>query len=212
MRAMNHSLVKTRFAPSPTGLIHLGNVRTALFNALYARSQRGVFLLRFEGTDLERSRGEYILALMEDLHWLGLDWQEGPEADDGHGPYAQSQRDDIYQRYFAELEAGGYAYPCFCSQRELELSRKTQLASGRPRVTPAPARSSVATSGRNVSTKAYALLCASASTTVRWCASTIWCAGRRLLPPTISATSSFVALKGPRHSFSAMPSTTRLWK
>ena len=132
MRAMNHSLVKTRFAPSPTGLIHLGNVRTALFNALYASNQRGVFLLRIEDTDLERSRGEYILALMEDLHWLGLDWQEGPEADDGHGPYAQSQRDDIYQRYFAELEAGGHAYPCFCSQRELELSRKTQLASGRP--------------------------------------------------------------------------------
>ncbi len=132
MRAMNQPTVKTRFAPSPTGLLHLGNVRTALFNALYARHTRGVFLLRIEDTDLERSRGEHILALMEDLHWLGLDWQEGPEADDSHGPYAQSQRGEIYQRYFAELEQHGLAYPCFCSPRELELSRKTQLASGRP--------------------------------------------------------------------------------
>lgn len=132
MRAMKHLPPKTRFAPSPTGLLHLGNVRTALFNALYARHSGGVFLLRIEDTDLERSRGEYILALMEDMHWLGLAWQEGPEADDAHGPYAQSQRDAIYQRYFAELEAKGLAYPCFCSPRELELSRKTQLAAGRP--------------------------------------------------------------------------------
>ena len=132
MRAMNSSSIKTRFAPSPTGLLHLGNVRTALFNALYARHGGGVFLLRIEDTDLERSRGEYILALKEDMHWLGLDWQEGPEADDTHGPYAQSQRSDIYQRYFAQMEDNSLAYPCFCSQRELELSRKTQLASGRP--------------------------------------------------------------------------------
>jgi len=129
---MKPAFVKTRFAPSPTGLLHLGNVRTALFNALYARHGGGVFLLRIEDTDLERSRGEYILSLMEDMHWLGLDWQEGPEADDTHGPYAQSQRGDIYRRYFDELEEQGLAYPCFCSQRELELSRKTQLASGRP--------------------------------------------------------------------------------
>src|SRR3569623_2843355 len=107
MRAMNHSLVKTRFAPSPTGLIHLGNVRTALFNALYARNQRGVFLLRIEDTDLERSRGEYILSLMEDMHWLGLDWQEGQEADDTHGPYAQSQRGDIYRHKFDALDEQG---------------------------------------------------------------------------------------------------------
>src|SRR3569623_2909302 len=116
MRAMNHSLVKTRFAPSPTGLIHLGNVRTALFNALYARNQRGVFLLRIEDTDLERSRGEYILSLKEDMHWLGLDRQEGQEADDTHGPYAQSQRGEIYQRYYDEHQEKGIANPCFCSQ------------------------------------------------------------------------------------------------
>lgn len=132
MRAMSSSSIKTRFAPSPTGLLHLGNVRTALFNALYARHGGGVFLLRIEDTDLERSRGEYILALKEDMHWLGLDWQEGPEADDTHGPYAQSQRAEIYQSYFAQMEENSFAYPCFCSQRELELSRKTQLASGRP--------------------------------------------------------------------------------
>ncbi len=132
MRAMNSPAVKTRFAPSPTGLIHVGNVRTALFNALYARHGHGVFLLRIEDTDLERSRDEHTIALMEDLRWLGLDWQEGPAVGGEHGPYAQSQRDEIYQRYFALLEDEGLAYPCFCSQRELDLSRKTQLASGRP--------------------------------------------------------------------------------
>ncbi len=130
--ATRHAAVKTRFAPSPTGLIHLGNVRTALFNALYARHGNGVFLLRIEDTDQARSRAEHTAALMDDLSWLGLDWQEGPAVGGVHGPYAQSQRGEMYQRFFTELEEQGLAYPCFCSQRELELSRKTQLASGRP--------------------------------------------------------------------------------
>ncbi|RJQ47898.1 MAG: glutamate--tRNA ligase, partial [Gammaproteobacteria bacterium] len=79
--------VKTRFAPSPTGHIHMGNTRVALFSALYARHHRGLFLLRIEDTDLERSATRYIEALKEDLRWLGLAWQEGPEAGGPHGPY-----------------------------------------------------------------------------------------------------------------------------
>jgi len=129
---MNSSVVKTRFAPSPTGLLHLGNVRTALFSALYARHGEGVFLLRIEDTDEERSQDEFGAALLEDLRWLGLDWQEGPDAAGADGPYYQSQRYEIYQGYFDHLERQGQAYPCFCSPRELEVSRKSQLAAGRP--------------------------------------------------------------------------------
>ena len=129
---MNATVVKTRFAPSPTGLLHLGNVRTALFSALYARHTAGVFLLRIEDTDEERSQDEHSAALQDDLLWLGLDWQEGPGIESAAGPYYQSQRYELYQRYFDSLEQHGLAYPCFCSPRELELSRKTQLAAGRP--------------------------------------------------------------------------------
>jgi glutamyl-tRNA synthetase len=122
--------VKTRFAPSPTGLIHLGNARTALFNALLAQRAGGAFVLRIEDTDRERSRKEYVTALEEDLHWLGLGWQEGPRAGAHEGPYRQSQRSDVYCTQFARLEAAGRAYPCFCSPRELDLSRKAQRAAG----------------------------------------------------------------------------------
>lgn len=123
---------KTRFAPSPTGRLHLGNVRTALFSALLARKNDGVFLLRIEDTDRERSTPEFTHALQEDLRWLGLDWQEGPQADGPHGPYLQSERGAIYQQYFEALERAGLAYPCFCSERELELARKVQRAAGQP--------------------------------------------------------------------------------
>ena len=93
---MNIPIIKTRFAPSPTGLIHLGNVRTALFNALYAYRHQGTFLLRIEDTDLERSRMEYVQQLMSDLQWLGLNWQEGPQVGGDHVPYYQSERNEIY--------------------------------------------------------------------------------------------------------------------
>lgn len=126
------SPLKTRFAPSPTGLIHLGNVRTALFSALLAQRDNGVFLLRIEDTDAERSTAAYTQALQEDLRWLGLTWQEGPDTGGPHGPYCQSERGDLYQTYFATLEQQNLAYPCFCSARELDLSRKTQLARGEP--------------------------------------------------------------------------------
>lgn len=114
---MNH---KTRFAPSPTGLIHIGNARTALFNALYA--YKGVFLLRIEDTDLERSKDVYIEQLMQDLKSLGLLWQQQEK---------QSDRSDIYAKYYQQLEEQGVAYPCFCTPEELALSRKLQRASGK---------------------------------------------------------------------------------
>lgn len=124
--------MRTRFAPSPTGLLHLGNMRTALFNYLLARGARGAFLLRIEDTDAMRGHEKYAQALMQDLEWLELRWDEGPERGGPAGPYAQSQRGAIYDKYFAELEASGLAYPCFCTEHELKVERKTQLASGQP--------------------------------------------------------------------------------
>ena len=124
--------LKTRFAPSPTGLIHFGNVRTALFNVLLARKEGGAFLLRIEDTDAERSREAYIQALMEDLRWLGLDWREGEQVGGVAAPYRQSQRTAMYEKYMGELKSIDRVYPCFCSAVELEVSRKVQAASGKP--------------------------------------------------------------------------------
>jgi nondiscriminating glutamyl-tRNA synthetase len=123
---------KTRFAPSPTGLIHFGNVRTALFNALAAGKERGVFLLRIEDTDVERSREEYTRALQQDLTWLELDWHEGADSGGNAGPYRQSQRVAIYEEYLDKLRGQDRVYPCFCSAVELEVSRKVQAAAGKP--------------------------------------------------------------------------------
>lgn len=121
---------KTRFAPSPTGFLHLGNARVALFCALLARHTQGIFLLRIEDTDQGRSEHRYTEALQEDLLWMGLGWQEGPAVEGAQGPYLQSQRGEIYHRYFSQLEQGGLAYPCFCSEQELAITRKVQLAAG----------------------------------------------------------------------------------
>src|SRR5579862_8661937 len=122
----------TRFAPSPTGELHLGNARTALFNYLLARQSAGRFLLRIEDTDRERSQEIHSAALMADLRWLGLEWDAGPDRDDGRGPYRQSERSALYAQHFATLERAGALYPCFCTAAELELTRRAQLASGRP--------------------------------------------------------------------------------
>lgn len=126
--------LKFRFCPSPTGLIHFGNVRTALFNVLLAHKLQGVFLLRIEDTDKERSKAEYTEALMADLRWLGLAWQEGPEVGGDRGPYWQSQRQAIYDRYYEQLISGAshHAYPCFCSEDDLEAMRKVQRAQSQP--------------------------------------------------------------------------------
>ncbi|HWX69194.1 MAG TPA: glutamate--tRNA ligase [Steroidobacteraceae bacterium] len=124
--------VVTRFAPSPTGELHLGNARTALFNRLLARRAGGRFLLRIEDTDSERSVDAHTLGLMADLRWLGIDWDAGPDREDGLGPYRQSQRGALYAQELAALERTGAVYPCFCTALELSLSRRAQLAAGRP--------------------------------------------------------------------------------
>ncbi|HET9949221.1 MAG TPA: glutamate--tRNA ligase [Longimicrobiales bacterium] len=112
--------VRTRFAPSPTGRLHLGNVRTAAFNWLLARRHGGSFVLRIEDTDVARNVPGGEVAIMEDLRWLGLDWDEGPDVGGPHGPYRQSERTASYTRAVDRLLAVGAAYPCFCSQEELE--------------------------------------------------------------------------------------------
>jgi glutamyl-tRNA synthetase len=108
--------------------MHLGNARTAVLSALAGDR----FLLRIEDTDLERSRPEFVVALLEDLRWLGLHWDEGPDSAEPASGHFQSQRAGIYRRYYEELEQAGQAYSCFCSQQELEIARKIQLSSGRP--------------------------------------------------------------------------------
>lgn len=122
--------VRVRFAPSPTGYLHVGNARTALFNWLFARQQEGVFVLRVEDTDVERSTAEYDLKLVEDLHWLGLDWDEGPDVGGEYGPYRQSQRLDFYRAHAEKLLDENKAYPCFCSRDELEKEREKALDAG----------------------------------------------------------------------------------
>ncbi len=129
---MLHAQVVTRFAPSPTGELHLGNARTALFSWLLARHHGGRFVLRIEDTDAERSRPQFLTQLLADLEWLGLAWDAGPGVEADGVKYLQSQRDEIYRHYFATLTAAGQLYPCFCSPLELTLSRKAQLAAGRP--------------------------------------------------------------------------------
>jgi len=122
----------TRFAPSPTGELHLGNARTALFNFLLARRTGGRFLLRIEDTDAQRSQESHLQVVLADLRWLGLDWDAGPDREDGRGPYRQSQRSALYDRFFEALERQQLAYPCFCTPLELEAARRAQLGSGRP--------------------------------------------------------------------------------
>src|SRR3990167_7859559 len=122
--------IRTRFSPSPTGMIHLGNARAALFSAFYARKHHGVFILRIEDTDIVRSEERFIELLKEDLHWLGIDWQEGLGMDGHYGPYRQSQRQAIYNDYFNQLKTNNLVYPCFCSDQELLLARKLQLSRG----------------------------------------------------------------------------------
>lgn len=124
--------MKTRFAPSPSGYIHLGNARTALFNFLLAQSQAGRFLLRIEDSDASRSQLALANEVEKDLLWLGLPWQEGPGKEQGKGPYYQSQRFAIYTHYYEQLVSKGRAYPCFCSEQALLMMRKHQLAQGKP--------------------------------------------------------------------------------
>jgi nondiscriminating glutamyl-tRNA synthetase len=124
--------LRLRFAPSPTGQLHVGNARTALFNWLLARGTGGSFILRIEDTDFERSTRQSSDAILEDLRWMGLTWDEGVEVGGEHGPYHQSERLHIYRAYIVELMATGKAYQCFCSPQQLEADRQAALAEGKP--------------------------------------------------------------------------------
>ncbi|MCX7760732.1 MAG: glutamate--tRNA ligase [Hydrogenothermaceae bacterium] len=123
---------RVRFAPSPTGYLHLGNARTALFNYLFAKHEGSTFILRIEDTDLERSKKEYEEMLIEDLKWLGIEWDEGPDRGGKYGPYRQSERLDIYHKYVDKLLKSGDAYYCYCTEEELEKEREKAIAEGRP--------------------------------------------------------------------------------
>ncbi len=114
---------RVRFAPSPTGYLHIGGVRTALFNWLWARKTRGVFVLRIEDTDQERSTQDSVRVILESLKWLGLTWDEGPEVGGSSGPYGQMERLSIYARYADRLIHEGKAYRCYCTKEELEAQR-----------------------------------------------------------------------------------------
>ena len=129
---MAYSTIRTRFAPSPTGSLHLGNVRTALFNFLFTRRQGGSFLLRSEDTDRERSHEPFLDQLMADLRWLGLDWDHGPDVGGPDGPYRQSEREDIYRSHVDRLLDEDRVYPCWCTVGELAMHRKARLAAGKP--------------------------------------------------------------------------------
>ena len=129
---MIKQLITTRFAPSPSGQLHLGNARTALFNWLYARHFGGRFLLRIEDTDAQRSKPEFTAQLIKDLKWLGLSWDAGPDLEDAAGPYQQSRRGDQYCAALEQLSNAGHVYPCYCSAFEIDVSRRAQIASGKP--------------------------------------------------------------------------------
>lgn len=130
--------IRVRFAPSPTGFLHVGGARTALYNWLYARHHKGTFILRIEDTDEARSTDESMNAIINGLHWLGLDWDEGPGVKDAkasvgnYGPYFQMERVEIYRQLIDELVAKGKAYPCFCTKEDLEQMRTRAMLAKRP--------------------------------------------------------------------------------
>ncbi|HCZ05867.1 MAG TPA: glutamate--tRNA ligase [Thermotogae bacterium] len=124
--------VRVRFAPSPTGYLHVGGARTALMNYLFARHHGGVFVLRIEDTDLERSSRELEEQLLDTMLWLGLEWDEGPRIGGAYGPYRQSERIDIYKRYAEELVKSGKAYRVYASPEEIDQVRERLVGSGRP--------------------------------------------------------------------------------
>jgi glutamyl-tRNA synthetase len=113
-----------RFAPSPSGYLHIGGARTALFNWLWAKSQGGTFIVRVEDTDQDRSSLDSVRAILDSLRWLGLDWDEGPEVGGPHGSYFQSERKQLYRDAAEQLIAAGKAYRCYCTKEELDRQRE----------------------------------------------------------------------------------------
>src|SRR5947207_9915859 len=124
-------MVRTRFAPSPTGFLHIGGVRTALFNWLFARQHGGQFLLRIDDTDAGRNVEEALQPILEGFRWLGIDWDEGPEVGGPYAPYYQSQRLERYKAAAYKLVETGHAYPCAATKEELEADRKAAEAAKR---------------------------------------------------------------------------------
>lgn len=129
---MANTAPRVRFAPSPTGHLHIGGARTALFNYLFARHTGGSVVLRVEDTDRERSTSEAVRHIIDGLRWLKLDWDEGPEIGGTHGPYFQTERLDIYAKYAAQLLGDGKAYRCFCTPTELAAKREAAQKAGQP--------------------------------------------------------------------------------
>lgn len=125
-------VLRLRFAPSPTGYMHLGNIRTALFNWMLARKEQGCFVLRIEDTDRQRSKEEYVERVLHDMEWLGIEADEDPKKGGPFEPYRQSQRLQIYREYAKLLLEKNLAYRCYCSEEELEMRRRLALAAGRP--------------------------------------------------------------------------------
>ncbi len=124
------SPVRVRFAPSPTGHLHIGGARTAIYNWAFARHNGGVFVLRIDDTDLERSTAENTAAILRSLRWLGLDWDEGPGIGGDFGPYFQTERADTYGPALERMKERGHAYPCFCSAETLEKKREIARTKG----------------------------------------------------------------------------------
>ena len=124
--------VRVRFAPSPTGFMHVGNARTALFNYLFAKHHGGKLILRIEDTDTERHSEEAVNVIYEALRWMGIEWDEGPDVGGDYGPYRQSERLEIYREYIEKLKEKGLVYECYCTPEELEAMRKEQLERGEP--------------------------------------------------------------------------------
>jgi glutamyl-tRNA synthetase len=124
--------IRCRFAPAPSGSLHVGNVRSALFSWLHARGNGGTFVLRVEDTDTSRVSDEAFHGVLEDLRWLRLDWDEGPEVGGPHGPYRQSERAEVYRDAADRLQRDGHAYRCYCTAEELEERRQAALARGEP--------------------------------------------------------------------------------
>src|SRR6266536_3033091 len=116
-------MVRTRFATSPTGYLHIGGVRTALFNWLFARKHGGQFILLIDDTDQQRNVAEALPPILDGFRWLGLDWDEGPEVGGPHGPYFQSERKAIYREQVERLISSGNAYRCYCTKEELDRAR-----------------------------------------------------------------------------------------
>ncbi|HBF75229.1 MAG TPA: glutamate--tRNA ligase, partial [Lactobacillus sp.] len=125
---MANDSIRVRYAPSPTGHLHIGNARTALFNYLFARHYKGKFIIRIEDTDTKRNVADGEKSQLDNLRWLGLDWDEGPDKPGEYGPYRQSERFDIYKPYIQQLLDEGKAYKSYRTEEELEADREAQRA------------------------------------------------------------------------------------